>query len=198
MTTHDDAAQAGIRTSDPERIRALAHPVRLALIELLQDGELTASECAERLGQTVANCSFHLRVLAKAGFIERGEPRGREKPWRLVAQSRRLEPDVEVPGSFAAVTELASNFLAHVTQRFTTYLREYAERDDPVWRDATSLNQMTFWATAEEAAQIQEQLERLADPFEGRSTDPALRPEGARRVRLASLIHPDLPTSSTE
>lgn len=111
---------------------------------------------------------------------------------------RRLEPDVEVPGSFAAVTELASNFLAHVTQRFTTYLREYAERDDPVWRDATSLNQMTFWATAEEAAQIQEQLERLADSFEGRSTDPALRPEGARRVRLASLIHPDLPTSSTE
>ena len=48
--------------SDPMAMRALAHPVRLALIEALADaGTLTATEAAERLGESPANASFHLR-----------------------------------------------------------------------------------------------------------------------------------------
>ena len=182
-----------IQTSDPERIRALAHPVRLALIDLIQEGEMTASECAARLGQTVANCSFHLRVLEKAGFIERAEARGREKPWRTASSSRRFEPDPDVPGSLLAVTELVTASLAHIGQRFTRYLSEYAERDHSEWRDATLLNQSTFWATAEETAQLQVKLDELAHQFIGRSEDPSSRPEGARLVRFTSLVHPDIP-----
>jgi len=182
-----------IHTSDPDRIRALAHPLRLQLIDLVQDhGEITASECAERLGQTVANCSFHLRVLERAGFVERAEQRGREKPWRSSSRRRHLEPDPESPASVLALAELITATLAHISNRFTNYLREHAAQDDPAWRDATLLDQSSFWATAEEAAEVRDALGKAAAPFLERRRDPSQRPEGARLIRLTSLIHPDL------
>ena len=55
-------------------MRALAHPVRLALLEVLADaGQLTATEAGERIGESPANASFHLRQLAKYGFVEEAE-----------------------------------------------------------------------------------------------------------------------------
>ena len=80
-------------TSDPERIRALAHPLRLALLEYLDDvGEATATQCAKHTGESVANCSFHLRLLARYGFIEPAEQRGRERPWRRAPTARTSCP----------------------------------------------------------------------------------------------------------
>ena len=183
-----------IRTSDPERIRALAHPLRLAIIDVVQDlGEATASECAERLGQTVANCSFHLRVLERAGFVERAAPRGREKPSRSASRRRYLDPDPQSEASVLAIAELVGATMAHITTRYTNYLREHAPHDDAAWTDATLLDQATLWATAEEALAVRKALTALADPFRDRNHDPSLRPAGARRVRLATLIHPESP-----
>jgi len=183
-----------LHTSDPERIHALAHPLRLKLIDLIQDrGEVTASEAAEHLGQTVANCSFHLRVLEKAGFVERAEPRGREKPWRSSSKRRRLEPDLESRASVLALTELVGVTLTHIGARFTDYVREHLPKDDPAWRELTLLDQASVWVTAEEAEQIAERIVEATAPFRERRYDPSLRPEGARIVRLTSILHPDPP-----
>ena len=86
--------------SDPARIRALAHPLRLELLDHLRDaGEATATECAAQVGESVASCSFHLRMLAKYGFLERAERRGKEKPWRIAREAANLNsrPDPDVP-----------------------------------------------------------------------------------------------------
>ena len=66
-------------------MRALAHPVRLALLEVLADeGRLTATEAGEKVGESPANASFHLRQLAKYGFVEEAEGgTGRRRPWKL-------------------------------------------------------------------------------------------------------------------
>src|SRR3954463_3917488 len=70
--------------TDPMAMRALAHPVRLALIEALADaGTLTATEAGERVGESPANASFHLRQLAKYGFVEDAGAQGRRRPWKL-------------------------------------------------------------------------------------------------------------------
>ena len=92
----------GVPVTDPHRIRALAHPLRLALLELLGDGPATATECAASTGDSVASCSFHLRMLAKYGWIEPAERRGREKPWQLVTQGRDLRPETDNPESMRA------------------------------------------------------------------------------------------------
>src|SRR6478752_9768809 len=69
---------------DPKAMRALAHPVRLALLEALTDGPMTATEAGERVGESPANASFHLRQLAKYGFVEEAEGgTGRKRPWKL-------------------------------------------------------------------------------------------------------------------
>lgn len=68
-------------------LRGLAHPIRLQLLTLLADeGALTSTRASALMGETVANCSFHLRQLAKYGFVEatEGDDR-RHHPWRLVA-----------------------------------------------------------------------------------------------------------------
>src|SRR5690606_35097379 len=99
-----DEPESATTISDPARIRALAHPTRLKLLEILGGVEdATATECAPLVGESVASCSFHLRMLAKYGYVEPAERRGREKPWRLVTRRRDLRPDPEVDGSLPAV-----------------------------------------------------------------------------------------------
>ena len=44
------------RLRDPRTIRAMAHPLRLRLLELLYaEGPLTASQCAEQVGESPAS-----------------------------------------------------------------------------------------------------------------------------------------------
>src|ERR1700744_2631296 len=84
FTTSSDAAERRHRISDPTALRALAHPLRLALLDrLMSFGEQTAAQCAEAIGSTASNCSYHLRALARVGLVEPGSSSDRrERPWR--------------------------------------------------------------------------------------------------------------------
>src|SRR5437763_6667578 len=52
-----------LRRFKAEFFQALAHPTRIAIVELLRDGELSAGALIERLGIEQANASQHLTVL---------------------------------------------------------------------------------------------------------------------------------------
>jgi len=184
-----------MRVSDPTRVRALAHPVRMDLLSFLDDvGEATATECAAHLGQTVANCSFHLRTLAKAGYIEPAEPRGRERPWRVVTRQRNITPDPLDPASRRAVLELGEISVRREAERYIDHLR-HVDHDgvvDPGLIPLTQLTTSAFWATPEETAELLAGMLALMTPFDGRSVDPSTRPEGARMMRMFSAINPDM------
>jgi ArsR family transcriptional regulator len=53
------------------RFRALGDPLRVRILDLLRDGELSVSELAARLGAGQQNVSKHLAVLADAGMVAR-------------------------------------------------------------------------------------------------------------------------------
>src|SRR6202050_1586632 len=75
-----------MQISDPKAIRALAHPLRLDLLELLTaGGPATAAHCGRILGASQASCSFHLRQLAKYGLVEDTGPGSdrRARRWRV-------------------------------------------------------------------------------------------------------------------
>ena len=55
--------QDTLRRFKAELFQALAHPTRIAILEQLRDGELSAGALIERLGIEQANASQHLAVL---------------------------------------------------------------------------------------------------------------------------------------
>src|SRR5437762_1262223 len=71
--------------TDPRAMRAIAHPVRIELLHALSREPKTATQCAELVGESPQSCSYHLRTLAKYGFVEPAEAaNGKERPWRKV------------------------------------------------------------------------------------------------------------------
>jgi len=179
------------RITDPERIRALAHPVRIALLDHLGDvGEATATQCAEALGESPASCSFHLRMLEKYGYIERAERRGREKPWRVKTADFDMRPDPDVPGSLLAVQAVASLGLESEYLRAMDWFSRI-DRESDEWLQATTFTRSSFWATAEELAQLSRDVQDITERFAGRHADPSKRPEGARFSRFFAVVNPE-------
>lgn len=193
MTTPDR------RITDPERIRALAHPVRLELLDYLRDvAQATATECAAHIGESVASCSFHLRMLEKYGYLERAERRGREKPWRALPGGWDVRPSPDVPESLPAAVEVGALFMVRETERVHRFLAT-AGREPQEWIQAITVTTSSFWATSEEMAQLSKDVQTLTDRFDGRHDDPAQRPPGARQGRLFATVNPDpLPEPSTD
>jgi DNA-binding transcriptional ArsR family regulator len=86
----------------PEQLKALGHPLRVRVLEMLgQEGEwqLTNRELAQRLGVDPGHLHFHVRMLLKAGLIELSDGgHGREKPYRAVAKVFRVAPELLAAG----------------------------------------------------------------------------------------------------
>ena len=55
--------QDSLRRFKADIFQALAHPTRIAILELLSGGELSAGSLIEKLGMEQANVSQHLAVL---------------------------------------------------------------------------------------------------------------------------------------
>ena len=106
----DRADRAGqVRAPAPPVIRpgrpadALGHPLRVALLDLLDErGTLTSTEAARELGESSGACSFHLRQLERYGQIEEVPGSGgRARPWRLtpVRAGSATASGAELPGA---------------------------------------------------------------------------------------------------
>jgi DNA-binding transcriptional ArsR family regulator len=93
----------------PEQLKALGHPLRLRVLEMLgagTDERLTNRELAQRLGVDPGHLHFHVRMLLKAGLIELADGgHGREKPYRAVARTVRVAPELVASGSASDLRE---------------------------------------------------------------------------------------------
>jgi DNA-binding transcriptional ArsR family regulator len=91
----------------PEQLKALGHPLRVRTLEMLggdEGDELTNRELAQRLGVDPGHLHFHVRMLLRAGLIELVErDRGREKPYRAVARTFRIAPELLAAGSASGI-----------------------------------------------------------------------------------------------
>ncbi|RAG80888.1 ArsR family transcriptional regulator [Streptacidiphilus pinicola] len=172
-------------TRDPQALRALAHPLRWKLIDVLErEGSATATRCAELLGESVASCAYHLGILAKYGYIEADPARaGREKPWRITERQQRLGgEELDLEGQLASEAAVDA-FLEHEFGRIRRRVRQ-RDLQPPDWRQAGSVLGSTMWITAAELQEIRQQLLDLATRYADRDDDASRRPQGARHVRL--------------
>jgi DNA-binding transcriptional ArsR family regulator len=107
----------------PEQLKALGHPLRVRVLEMLgQEGEwqLTNRELAQRLGVDPGHLHFHVRMLLKAGLIELAdsEGRGREKPYRAVAKVFRVAPELLAAGG---ASDLQAAMIEQVQRAHSLY-----------------------------------------------------------------------------
>ncbi|WP_322920273.1 helix-turn-helix domain-containing protein [Nocardioides renjunii] len=176
------------RLRDPRALTAVAHPVRMGILELLTiEGPLTATQLADRLGETPANCSWHLRKLAEHDFIEEADGgTGRQRPWRMsrIGLSWGDEDDAG-PEERRAGEALARAMLERWVDRYLDASSRLAESDPP-WRAAGELTQTMGWLTLEELREVNEQVAGIIRSYEDRLADPDKRPEGSRLVEMVA------------
>jgi hypothetical protein len=189
-----------VEISDPRAIRAMTHPLRLDLLDLLATtGPATAAQCGRALGASQASCSFHLRQLARYGFVVdagTGADR-RERRWRLPEPA----PTVRVPSHGDAVVQ--HELKRVVVEREARAILDHAARrdtDDPAWRDAARLTAGVAVLSAGEVAELERQWLALLQPYldRQRAAGPVIGPY-RRPVRLllaATPLPPSAPTDS--
>jgi DNA-binding transcriptional ArsR family regulator len=192
------------RLSDPRELQALAHPVRLGIMELLTvSGPLTATELADRLDETPANCSWHLRKLAEHAFVEEaGGGIGRQRPWKVRSSGLAWDDVDATPGELRAGRALEELLLQRQVTRFQqarTQLLDDGERD---WAEATASSQSASWLTAEELDGLNLEIRAVLERYADRLTDPAKRPAGSRLCELVSwgapLLRPGVEATPEE
>jgi predicted transcriptional regulator len=186
--------QEPMKITDPTVMRALAHPVRMALIELFGvHATLTATQASEALGESPANCAFHLRTLAKYGFVEEaGGGRGRERPWKAATKSLRIRlSSSELDSEQAQVAAGALEQVWH--DRWFTRIREVFvnRRWSPEWEDAAGSSQTLAFLTPAELQTVQDEINAvLARHWDEGRRDPARRPAGALPVEIVTFAYP--------
>jgi DNA-binding transcriptional ArsR family regulator len=121
----DAAPAAEVLTLDkPEQLKALGHPLRLRVLEMLgadDEEPMTNRELAQRLGVDPGHLHFHVKMLLNSGLIERaGSSKGREKPYRALAKTVRVAPQL-LHSSLA--TDLQSAMLEEVQRGFELHQR---------------------------------------------------------------------------
>lgn len=171
-TTPPASARTVFTIERAEQLKALAHPLRLRVLETLggeHEQELTNRELAQRLGVDPGHLHFHVRMLHRAGLIELAEHgRGREKPYRAIAQTIRVSDDLLSSG---AANPLQAAMLEEVHRGWTKY--------GPSGRFRSA--QVTVRLPAEQMLELVGELVERACALEDPDHDP---------VVVTALIHP--------
>jgi DNA-binding transcriptional ArsR family regulator len=180
------------RITDARTLRALAHPVRIALLEALKlHGSMTATQAGEAIAESPTTCSFHLRQLARYGFVEEaGGGKGRARPWRMV------DVGLEVPSVYEDLeTELAATTLSRlVRERQLNRHRAWLEAQSSYpreWREAAGDGEFLLYVTPGELKALNDELvSMLMSRFADRIDSPERRPAGSAPVELLVFSYP--------
>jgi predicted ArsR family transcriptional regulator len=184
-------SQHETKLTDPRSLRAYAHPLRMSLIGLLRrEGPMTATQAAAELSESVPNCSFHLRQLAKYGLAERiPGADARERPWRATAFSTSWDDASDDPEMRAAADQVNAVILGQYMRRAEAYLATRA--DEPAqWRAAAGFGDALLHVTAAELTELSQQVDALISRYQSRNTDPSSRPADSRAVQLIQMAVP--------
>jgi hypothetical protein len=183
------------RITDPKALRAMAHPLRWQLLEIVsRESSATATQCAQETGESVANCSYHLNLLAKYDYIEKAEGgRGREKPYRVVSQHQHLSTENAADDDARLATQAATTAFLDYELALIRDRSLRAHLEPPEWNAVTGVDNSNEFLTAAEADEVRTEVRKLMDRFVERRKDPAKRPPGARSVNLffSTSVKPD-------
>ncbi|WP_152486987.1 winged helix-turn-helix domain-containing protein [Nocardiopsis halotolerans] len=189
-TPRDDGSPdpfAEATTLDARSLRGLAHPLRIRILNLLQDrGPATGKTVSRWLDVSSASASYHLRQLETHGFIEEDPDLGtsRERWWRTRYEGYRFPEhlDAEEPELSTAVRmALAANW----NETLAAAVNMWAAQPDG-WREAQVMSGRGTELTLDEFTAFREEVRALFDRYARRTGAP-----GSRMVRIQFAAFPD-------
>jgi hypothetical protein len=186
----DPAAIPARRTiADAPSLTALAHPTRFALIEAVGlAGVLTATQASAVVGESPTACAYHLRMLARLGFIqEAGGGRGRERPWRLAQSGLSVGENSEDPAAASAAAALSKVLTEHWIDRIRAFELTRSGLSPQV-REVTGTLESVIFARPAELDQLRAEIIELMCRYIDRM-DPARRPPGCQPFEMVTFTH---------
>jgi hypothetical protein len=188
-----DAARGGSRrwVADVPAARVLAHPLRWRLLGLLRtEGPTTAARLATLVGQSAANCSWHLRLLHRYGFVSPEPTQSRrDRPWRAEEVTLLLsDPHGRLPSDEREA--LLTVFHEHEIAQFRSWWRTARRRQPRRWQEAAFSQLSLVWVSAEELERLGTAIGDTVVHFGGDRSRPVDRPRGARQVRVFAWAVP--------
>jgi DNA-binding transcriptional ArsR family regulator len=175
-----------IRTiTEPSDLRALAHPLRLRLLGALRlEGPATASELARRFDVSSGLTSYHLRALARSGFVE-DDPDGaggRTRRWKAShdGHSWYVPAEADDPVGYTGRLEATRALNVEVARLWGGLLEKAARAEpdlDEEWRGAVSFLDRWLALTPDQLRRLGEEVTAVLDRFE--AEEAARGAEGA-------------------
>ena len=159
-----------VRKLDATSLKALAHPLRIDLLERLRRlGPATATQLAVELGETSGATSYHLRQLARHGFVEEDEARGtrRERWWRPAPTAISIHGFRF--GQQGETRDAADYLMREVAQRRFRRVEQWYARSgewSEAWREASEDSDYRVRVTLEQFEELTRAMEALVNRYE--------------------------------
>jgi DNA-binding transcriptional ArsR family regulator len=175
--------------TDPQAMRALAHPVRLAVLSYLQhNGPATATILSPHVGATPSVTSWHLRHLATFGLVGDADPEEvpgdrRQRWWQALRRGFRFEA-AQNPASQGPAGQMYS---AAARAEADHWAETTWPRLGPEWMRVAGLSRTTVRLTVTELEKLTGRIDELLAPFVHREEPPA----DARSVRILRYCLPE-------
>jgi DNA-binding transcriptional ArsR family regulator len=180
--------------TDPQAMRALAHPVRLAVLSYLQrNGPATATQLAPNVGATPSVTSWHLRHLAGFGLVLDADPDEvpgdrRQRWWKAAARGFSFEIG-EDPESQAAGRVLADQLYATARHQVDRWVAVTEPLLEAAWLRNSGISNTTVMLTVDELEDLERRIDEAIAPYVRRAETDA--PAGAHRVRILRHYLPE-------
>ncbi len=177
--------------TDPKAMRALAHPVRLAiLIQLQRHGPATATQLSPEVGASPSVASWHLRHLESFGLVADwdGGSDKRQRWWQATAHGFRYGPPDD-DESQAAYRLLSAELRRRAEHEMQRWFADVEPRLDNHWRALSGGANTSVPLTHDELAEIERTIDELLGRYVRRRDAGEVPPE-ARSVRFLRYTMP--------
>ena len=174
-----------------QAITAVHHPVRRRIVDYLGlYGASQVTTLARALDQQVGSISHHLRMLERAGIVERADDPNADKRtswWKPARRSFTWSVDDfgDSPSDALLAREAERTNISMQLQRLKAWHTGKQQRPEPEWSRAAFSTDTLTWATAEELTRLSNALSDTIEAWRA-AID---RDDGAQRRPVFIVAH---------